>query len=31
LIELPEIEPEELNREQLINHVKESTFFIEAE
>ncbi len=31
LIELPEMEPSELNREQLINHVKESTFFIEAE
>jgi S1-C subfamily serine protease len=31
LIELPEMEPTELNREQLINHVKESTFFIEAE
>jgi S1-C subfamily serine protease len=31
LIELPEMEPAELNREQIINHVKESTFFIEAE
>jgi S1-C subfamily serine protease len=31
LIELPEMEPAELNREQLINHVKESTFFIKAE
>jgi S1-C subfamily serine protease len=31
LIELPEMEPSELNREQLINHVKESTFLIEAE
>lgn len=31
LIELPEMEPAKLNREQIINHVKESTFFIEAE
>jgi len=31
LIELPEMKPAELNREQLINHVKESMVFIEAE
>ncbi len=30
LIELPEAEQKELNREQLIDHVKKATFFIEA-
>lgn len=31
LIELPEAEQKEFNREQLINHVRQATFFIEAE
>jgi S1-C subfamily serine protease len=31
LTELPEMEPADLNREQLIDHVNKSTFFIEAE
>ena len=31
LIELPKLDEEQLDRDQLINHVKQATFFIEAE